>query len=717
MLNADSLFVPDERPKKEEEKDGTKLDELLISNLVGEVNKRFVIAAQARSAHEDRMMNAYNNFRGIYGKNVSFRRNEKSKVFVKATKTKVLAGYGQIVDIIFGGTKFPIGISPTVIPEGIDSIAHVSPEMAKTQEPTVGLNLKYEVGYAGDGKELPAGATFGSKLKEILGVGKKDKDKYVQPGAGKDPAAIKFRPADEAAYKMDKLIQDQLDESDSITQLSNAIFEAVLLGTGVIKGPFTYVKTLHKWELDEVTGKRKYIPINTKVPRIEFVSVWDIYPDPNATCKEEMSYFIHRHRLNASQMLGLIKMPQFKEDQINLCLESGPSYTKQPHENVIGSSLEEGSGRDYSDRFEVLEYWGIMSKKFVEEHNLPIPEEAQNLKDLHINVWVCQGKVLRIVLNPFTPTRIPYHIFNYERNPYSIFGVGIPENMSDSQAMMNGHARMAVDNLALAGGLVFDVDETSLVPGQDMEVYNGKIFYRQAGSPGQAVFGIKFPNTAQENMMMFDKFRQLADEETGLPSYSHGQTGIQSTGRTAAGMSMLLGAAGLNTKTVIKNLDQQVLKPLGVDLFHWNMQYYEGDLDISGDLEVKALATSSLMQKEVRSQRLNLFLQTAMNQLIAPFVNIPYIVEELAVSLDLDKDKILSSTEEARAYAQIIGLQNLGKQTSETTSPLSQESTSLGTPTGVGKPADGLGTTGNGNGNIGTGVTPMPGETEYSANA
>ena len=33
--------------------------------------------------------------------------------------------------------------------------------------------------------------------------------------------------------------------------------------------------------------------------------------------------------------------------------------------------------------------------------------------------------------------------------------------------------------------------------------------------------------------------------------------------RTASGMSMLLGAASLNIKTVIKNLDDFLLKPLG----------------------------------------------------------------------------------------------------------------------------------------------------------
>ena len=133
--------------------------------------------------------------------------------------------------------------------------------------------------------------------------------------------------------------------------------------------------------------------------------------------------------------------------------------------------------------------------------------------------------------------------------------------MDDSQQIMNGHARMAIDNLALAGNLVFDVDETMLVPGQDMTVFPGKIFRRQAGMPGQAVHGLKFPNTATENMMMFDKFRQLADEQTGIPSYSHGQTGVQSMTRTASGMSMLLSAANLFSFSTNKSSTQTLVLP------------------------------------------------------------------------------------------------------------------------------------------------------------
>jgi hypothetical protein len=305
------------------------------------------------------------------------------------------------------------------------------------------------------------------------------------------------------------------------------------------------------------------------------------------------------------------------------------------------------------------------------------------------------------VLNPFQPYRIPYQVVPYEVNPYSIFGIGVAENMDDSQGGMNGSARMAVDNLALAGNLVFDIDESALVPGQDNTIYPGKKFVRNTGMPGQAIFGIKFPNTAPDNMTMFDRFRQLADESTGIPSFSHGYTGVTGMTRTASGMSMLMGAASQNIKTVIRNLDEFLLKPLGDGLFRWNMQFYEGDLQIEGDLEVHALGSSSVMQKEVRSQRLLMFMQNAANQMLAPMVRWSSVLKEFAKTLDLDPREVIADPEEAMLYAKIIGLMNADVQ------PGAQPQQMPGMDTGD---------TGNGGGNIGTGSVPMPGQEEFAQN-
>ena len=281
--------------------------------------------------------------------------------------------------------------------------------------------------------------------------------------------------------------------------------------------------------------------------------------------------------------------------------------------------------------------------------------------------------------------------------------------MEDAQQIMNGHARMAIDNLALAGNLVFDVDETMLVPGQDMSVYPGKIFRRQSGQTGQAIHGVKFPNTAPENMMMFDRFRQLADESTGIPSYSHGQTGVQSTTRTAAGMSMLMGASALNIKTVIKNIDDYLLRPLGEAMFQWNMQFNE-ESEIQGDLHIKARGTSSMMMKEVRSQRLMTFMQTASNPSLAPFVKWHTILREIAKTLDIDPDKVINDPEKAAINAKIMGMVN-GIRENQGNGGQSGMAQSGGVPAGA-NPND---PTGSGGGNIGTGSVPQAGESGNSS--
>jgi hypothetical protein len=716
----------DSNPSMDEAK-----EEEVISNLVAQINSRFQQCETTREDDEDRWLQAFHNYRGRYFKNVAFRDHEKSRVFVKVTKTKVLAAYGQLIDVLFGANKFPLTIQETRVPEGIDEYAHLNPlkeqmGMNQNEEPTPGIegNMDYVpgepimqqsnggLGFPGDGNDLAPGATFGS-LNNDANLGSLEKeyeDADLTSGPAPSPEMPQIKPAQIAARRLEKLILDQIEESNGSVELRSAIFEACLLGTGIIKGPFTYNKTLHKYT--DTGNGREYTPETVKVPKMEFVSIWDFYPDPNARNMEEAEFVIQRHRLNRNQVLDLANRPFFNKQAIMDCVRMGAKYNKKSWETDI--DLEKSQYPDIeSNRFEVLEYWGTIDAMSAREEGLELDESIDDMEEVQVNVWMIRDKVIRIVQNPFKPFRTPYQSFVYEKNPYTFFGIGVPENMDDAQQIMNGHARMAIDNLALAGNLVFDVDESALASNQTMEVFPGKIFKRQAGSPGQSIYGLKFPNTAVENMQMFDKFRQLADESTGLPSYSHGQTGVQSMTRTASGMSMLMGAASLNIKTVIKNIDDQLIKPLGEALFQWNMQFYEGDLPIHGDLEIKATGSSSLMKKEVRSQRLTMFLQTVQNPAIAPFVRMSEVIKELAHSLDLDPAEILNTKDEAEIYAKIIGQQNANKGTSPQ-APIPGELGAMGGDGGVPPQTPGANNPGNGESPIGPGNTPMPGEMEFT---
>lgn len=671
---ADNVVSLDEEGDVEQEN-------IEYSGLASYISDQFRRSKDHRLQDETRWLGAYRNYRGIYGPEVKFTDTEKSQAFVKITKTKVLAAYAQMTDVLFAGSKFPIGMEARRYPNNVADAVNFDPNALTDEKVKEQVGVDYKV---------PRNVVRPEIAKE-LGL-YKDKlepiKNELEAGAGTNPGSITFEPAKRAAQLMEKKMHDQLEETNADKHLRSAAFECALFGTGIIKGPFAQDKEYPRWDKEG-----NYDPLFETIPKIEYVSIWDMYPDPDARNMLEAEYTVQRHRLSRTQLRNLKKRPHFREESIELAVEYGPNYNREYWED----SLEDNNQTGTIERFEVLEYWGILDSELAEEAEVDIPKELKDRDQVEVNCWICNGQILRLVLNPFTPTRIPYCAVPYELNPYGLFGIGVAENMMDTQLLMNGFMRMSVDNAALSGNLLIEIDETNLVPGQDLSVYPGKIFRRQAGAPGQSIYGTKFPNVSNELLQMFDKARQLSDESTGIPSFSHGQTGITGVGRTASGMSMLMGAAAQGIKTVVRNVDDYLLGPLGKALFSFNMQFNFDEQFANGDLEVKSRGTESLMRNEIRSQRLLQFMQMTQNQQMAPFVKYDYVLRELAASMDLDEDKILNDQREAIIQAKMMAeIQNLMPP------PPPEAAPAEGAP----NPDD---PTQTGGGNIAPGAAPEPG--------
>ena len=660
-----------------------------VSSIIGFIHERYKRAEDYRYQDEKRWLRAYRNYRGLYGPDVQFTEAEKSRVFIKVTKTKTLAAYGQIVDVLFANNKFPLSIEPTELPEGVVEDVHFDTQQQPNQPPSPQGESPY--GFNGDGNDLPKGATQKSLLDKLGPLDEKlepIQDK-LKEGPAQTPTAIEFSPAMIAAKKMEKKIHDQLEESGATKSLRSSSFEMALFGTGIMKGPFAVDKEYANWN-----DEGEYDPLFKTIPQVNHVSVWNFYPDPDANNIDEAQFVVERHKMSRSQLRNLKKRPYFRSQVIDEVINMGENYTKKYWEDDLSDYAPEHG----VDRFEIFEYWGMVDIDILEEQGVEIPNELKDFDELQANVWICNDKLLRMVLNPFKPAKIPYVASPYELNPYSFFGVGIAENMDDTQTLMNGFMRMAVDNAVLSGNLVFEVDETNLVPGQDLSLYPGKVFRRQGGAPGQALFGTKYPNVSSENMMLFDKARQLSDESTGFPSFAHGQTGVSGVGRTASGISMLMNAASGGVKTVIKNIDDYLLRPLGEGLFRFNMQF-DFDPNIKGDLEVKARGTESLMANEVRSQRLMQFLGVASNPALAPFAKFQYVIREIAKSLGLDPEKVTNNMSEAALQAELM---------KQFQTPAQPQQPVAG--------ADANDPTGTGGGTIGVGQAPVPNERGFTGN-
>ena len=677
------------------------------SSVVSFIKERYGRAEDSRQVDEERWLRSYRNYRGLYGPDVQFTDTEKSRVFVKVTKTKTLAAYGQIVDVLFGNNKFPLSVDPTVLPDGVADAVHInldpSADKAGAEGKAVTESVAAPTALLGDDGKLRPGETMADLQERLAGLQSKlspVSDKIIE-GDGTTPTTVSFHPALVAAKKMERKIHDQLQESGASKHLRSMAFEMALLGTGVMKGPFAVDKEYPNWN-----DEGEYDPLTKTVPECNHVSVWNFYPDPEATSMDDAEYVVERHKMSRNQLRALKGRPYFRDEAIETAIAQSPDYVRKHWE----MKMEDDDVLSESERWEVLEFWGFVDTDILEENGVKVPREYKDLNELSCNIWVCNGEVLRMVLNPFKPARIPYYSTPYEHNPYSFFGVGIAENMDDTQTLMNGFMRMAIDNAALSGNLIMEVDETNLVPGQDMSVYPGKVFRRQGGAPGQAIFGTKFPNVAQENLQLFDKARVLADESTGFPSFAHGQTGVSGVGRTASGISMLMSAANGSIRAVVKNVDDYLLGPLGKAFFSFNMQF-DYDETIKGDLEVKASGTESLMSNEVRSQRLMQFLQVAQNPTLAPFAKMDYVIREIAKSMDLDPDKVTNSMQDAAIQAEIFKkFQEQNPQAAAAPGPAPGPEGQA--PAG----ANVQDTTGSGGAQMGTGTAPQPGEQGFSGN-
>jgi hypothetical protein len=162
-----------------------------------------------------------------------------------------------------------------------------------------------------------------------------------------------------------------------------------------------------------------------------------------------------------------------------------------------------------------------------------------------------------------------------------------------------------------------------------------------------------------------------------------------------------MSAANGSIRTVVKNIDDYLLAPLGKALFSFNMQF-DFDPEIKGDLEVKAAGTESLMASEVRSQRLMQFLGIVQNPMLAPFARLDYIVREIAKSMELDPDKVANSMQRAAVQAEIL-------KTFQQSQPQPPQPPQA--PAGV----QAQDTQGSGGGNMGTGSVPLPNEPGFSA--
>lgn len=447
------------------------------------------------------------------------------------------------------------------------------------------------------------------------------------------------------AERMERKMEDQLVEGDYIDALDQFVTDLGTFKTAFLAGPVVRKKPKLTW------GEGGELIVSNELKlEWERVSPFDMYPAPWAKHIED-GPLIRRHQLTREGLYQLKGVEGYSDESIDKVLEL---YGDNGLKNwlAIDSELASAEGKDdllqstNTGLIDALQYWGSASGKMLKEWSdgkLKVEDES---KEYQIEAWLIGPYVIKAVLNSDPLSRRPYYACSFQRVPGTVWGNSPFDLMKDCQDMCNAAARAMAANLGIASGPQVAVLTDRMPSGEDItSMFPWKIWQFNSDPMGGTAQPIQFfqpTSNAQELMGVYEKFSVLADEYTGIPRY---MAGFDSggAGRTASGMSMMIGNASKVIRQVVGAIDFSVISPMVERLYYYNMRYSD-DPDLKGDVCIVARGAMSLQTKEAAQVRTAEFLQATANPIDMQIIGLEgrgELLRHAARRLDMNADKVV----------------------------------------------------------------------------
>ena len=266
--------------------------------------------------------------------------------------------------------------------------------------------------------------------------------------------------------------------------------------------------------------------------------------------------------------------------------------------------------------------------------------------------WLINSVVIKATLNYDPLGSKPYAGTAFIKRPGRCGARAIPEVIADVQAMCNGAARALMNNMGLASGPQVEVNIERLAKDEKItSMYPWKIWQTLNDPMGTGQPAIHFNQPDDRSgplLAVYGQFMRMADDQSGIPAYVYGDGNVGGAGRTASGLSMLMGSAGKGIRQVVMHVDFDVIGPITTSQYNWNMRYID-DETIKGDCEVIPRGAVTLANREQLNVRRVEFLQATANPIDAEIVGIKgraAILREVARGLSMPIDDVVPSEED-----------------------------------------------------------------------
>ena len=653
----------DELVKKEKEEANKAMEErqneAVILGLASYMRECWDAARQAKKPIENIMLKGLRQRNGEYeaDKLAQIQAQGGSDIYMMITEVKCRAAESWLRDILLDTGTPPWDIQPTPIPE-------LSPEHLEAVQNAFAaevVKLVEEEGQAPTANKM-------AELKEM--VSQNYRFKLLQA-------------ADDRAKRMKLKISDQFAQGGWAESFNDFITDLVTYPCAFIKGPVVRRQRRLAYTQNE-EGKTVVEADEVIAPEFERVDPFRMYPEPGISSTND-GYLFEHHPLSRMDLSDLIGVPGYDEEAVRKVLDIGNGQSWINEDVELAKDEEERKFHAFdrpTEIFDALEFWGKVSGKMLKEWGLEDEsEEIDEAREYDANVWIVGNYVIKAVLNYDPLGEKPYAKTSFIKHPGAFWGKGIPEIIEDLQGVCNAAARALVNNMGISSGPQVEVNLERIPPNEDItQMHPWKIWQVTNDPLGSSSPAVKFTqpdDNANTLMGVYDRFAKLADDHSGIPSYLQGDINVKGAGRTASGLSMLMGSAGKGIRQVVMHIDSDVMKPIIHRQFVYNMRYDE-DESIKGDVEILPKGAINLAVKETVNVRRIEFLNATANEIDMGIVGKEgraSILREVAKSLQMPVDEIVPSREKGTYLQELAAKQQVEAQQAQ------QPPMKSGTPT------------------------------------
>ena len=164
----------------------------------------------------------------------------------------------------------------------------------------------------------------------------------------------------------------------------------------------------------------------------------------------------------------------------------------------------------------------------------------------------------------------------------------------------------------------------------------------------------------------YQSLKTQADDDSGIPAYTYGQSSGQGALRTASGLAILTEATSRGMKMVISTTDRLVIADVARRCADWIL-LYDDDMDLKGDVVVRPVGLmGKIMRAQQDQQRLSVFQMVTTNQFLTQAIGVKGIFELFRPTvndLNINADNVIPSEERMAMLEQIAQIKQIFEAT------------------------------------------------------